>query len=77
MSIAGYTPSAGENALADAMDGYWSRFAAAGDPDGSGAVAWPLYDATADAVLQLDDTPVAASGIRTAQCDFWDQTFGR
>ncbi len=77
MSIAGYTPSAGEGALSDAMDGYWSRFGATGDPDGAGAVAWPLYDPTADTVLQLDDTSVAASGIRSAQCDFWDQTFGR
>ncbi|HEY2746300.1 MAG TPA: carboxylesterase family protein [Polyangia bacterium] len=77
MSIAGYTPSAGEAALSDAMDGYWSRFAAAGDPDGGGAVAWPLYDATADTVLQLDDTAAALSGVRTTQCDYWDQVFGR
>jgi para-nitrobenzyl esterase len=59
------------------MDGYWSRFAASGDRDGGGAVAWPLYDPTADTVLQLDDAPVAASGIRTTQCGFWDQTLGR
>jgi para-nitrobenzyl esterase len=77
MMIAGYTPSAGENALSDAMDGYWSRLAAAGDPNGGGAPMWPLYDATTDAVLQLDDTPAAMAGVRTAQCDFWDQTFGR
>jgi para-nitrobenzyl esterase len=77
MMIAGYLPSAGEQQLSDAMDGYWSRLAAAGDPNGAGAVAWPLYDAPSDAVLLLDDTPAAATGVRTAQCDFWDQAFGR
>jgi para-nitrobenzyl esterase len=41
----GYRPSAAEQALSDAMIGYWSRFAATGDPNGAGAVAWPLYDA--------------------------------
>jgi para-nitrobenzyl esterase len=77
LAIAGYTPSAGELALSDAMDGYWSRFAAAGDPNGAGAATWPLYDATTDAVLLLDDAPQSSAGVRTAQCDFWDQTFGR
>ena len=76
MMIASYTPSAGELALSDAMDGYWSRLAAAGDPNGGGAPSWPAYDAS-DTLLQLDDTPTVAAGARTAQCDFWDQTFGR
>jgi len=77
MSIAGYTPSAGETTLSDAMDGYWSRFAATGDPNGGGAATWPLYDATSDAVLELDDTSQAGAGVRTAQCDFWDTSLGR
>jgi para-nitrobenzyl esterase len=76
LSIAGYTPSAGEQALSDAMDGYWSRFAAGGDPNGAGAVAWLRYDA-AENVLTLDDTDGTAAGVRAAQCDFWDQLLGR
>ena len=72
----GYTPSAAETALAAAIGGYWSRLAAAGDPDGQGAVAWPLYDATKDSFLQLDDTIVAGEGVRTEQCDFWDALAG-
>jgi para-nitrobenzyl esterase len=76
MTIAGYTPSAGEGQLSDAMDGYWSRLAS-GDPNGGGAPAWPRYDATTDPFLQLDDTTQAGAGVRTAQCDFWDQLLGR
>jgi para-nitrobenzyl esterase len=68
----GYVPSAGETALAGAIDGYWSRLAAAGDPNGQGAVAWPLYDATKDTFLQLDDAIMAGQGVRTQECDFWE-----
>jgi hypothetical protein len=62
MSLVGYTPSAGEAALSDAMDGYWSRLAATGDPNGAGAVAWPRYDAGTDPVLLLDDTQQPGAG---------------
>jgi para-nitrobenzyl esterase len=76
LMVSGYTPSAGEGTLSDGMDSYWSRFAASGDPNGDGAVAWPVYDAN-DSLLQLDDVMSTAPGVRTAQCDFWDQTLGR
>ncbi|MCA9771372.1 MAG: carboxylesterase family protein, partial [Myxococcales bacterium] len=32
-------------ALIEAMQGYWTRFAHTGDPNGGGAVAWPAYAA--------------------------------
>jgi para-nitrobenzyl esterase len=73
---AGYAPSAGETALADAMGGYWSRLAATGDPNGASAPAWPVYDAT-DTALQLDDTVAPITGVRTKQCDYWDTLLGR
>ncbi len=73
LDFGSYVASAGELQLSDAIDGYWSRFAATGDPDGAGAVTWPLYDAAADTVLLLDDVQAAANGVRTAQCDFWAQ----
>jgi para-nitrobenzyl esterase len=72
LDVAGYVPSAAEVGLSDAMIGYWSRFAAAGDPDGPGAIAWPAYDAATDATLELDDTIAGLDGVRTARCDFWD-----
>ena len=66
-----YVPTPGEQALADSLDGYWSRLAS-GDPNGGGAVAWPRYDATSDAYLQIDETSQAGAGLRTKECDFWD-----
>ena len=72
LGIAGYVPTAGEVALSAAIQGYWSRLAATGDPNGEGAVAWPTYDAASDPFLQLDDPVAAGEGVRTRQCDFWD-----
>ena len=56
--------------VSDAVQGYWTRFAATGDPNGDGAVAWPRADG--DHHLVLDVTSAASSGLKTAQCDFWD-----
>ncbi|MFN8583607.1 MAG: carboxylesterase family protein [Gemmatimonadaceae bacterium] len=33
-----------DDSLSEAMIGYWTRFAATGDPNGAGAVSWPRYD---------------------------------
>lgn len=43
-----FTPTAEELALSDQMIGYWSRFAAAGDPNGSNAPPWFVYGQNAD-----------------------------
>jgi para-nitrobenzyl esterase len=75
LAIAGYVATAPEHALADAIDGYWGRMAAAGDPSGAGAVAWPRWDAS-DPYLLLDDVITAGVGVRTAKCDFWDGLLG-
>jgi para-nitrobenzyl esterase len=71
LNILGYVPSAGEKAISDAFGGYWTRFGAASDPNGAAAATWPEYTMS-DPYLELDDTIVAKSGYRTAQCDFWD-----
>jgi para-nitrobenzyl esterase len=68
----GYAPSAAERALSNALIGYWSRFAATGDPNGGGAPAWPRYEAASDPYLRLDTAIQADAGLRTANCDFWD-----
>jgi len=52
------------------MIGYWTRFAATGDPNGGGAVMWPHYD-DADQHLALDRTIVARTGTKAAACPFW------
>jgi para-nitrobenzyl esterase len=65
-----YTPTAAEVVLANDMMGYWSRFAATGDPNGAGAVAWPQYDPSTDSMLQIDDSQLAINGYNNTQCDY-------
>lgn len=70
--VVGYQPTADDVELSRQLGGYWARFAASGDPDGGGAPAWPLYDATADTALRLDVPLATANRVRTEKCDFWD-----
>ena len=60
-------PDASERVVLAAMQGYWTRFAATGDPNGAGAVEWPRYDAT-EPVLVLDDPVTASAGLDQARC---------
>ncbi len=46
--------------LSAAMRGYWTRFAATGDPNGEGVPLWPRYDEASDLHLRLDSTISAA-----------------
>ena len=58
--------------LQTAVQGYWSRFAKAGDPNGAGAPAWPAYTTVQDQHLALGMTIAAGTGHNKAKCDFWD-----
>jgi para-nitrobenzyl esterase len=65
-----YSPSSAETALSNEMMDYWARFAATGDPNGSGAAPWLAYDPSEN-ILQLDNSIVTlAGGYRNPQCDF-------
>jgi para-nitrobenzyl esterase len=61
-----------EQKLSAQMMGYWGRMALSGDPNGSGALAWPKYDVAKDASLALDLDVKAAAGLHKDTCDFWD-----
>jgi len=67
------TPS---SAFTHLMQGYWTQFAATGNPNApgdAGAPAWPGYAAASDQYLQLvDPTPTTIANLKKAQCDFWD-----
>jgi para-nitrobenzyl esterase len=69
-TVTDYVPTAAEITFAGDMMGYWTRFAATGNPNGMGAVAWPTYDPATDSMLQLDDTPVEINGYHNPQCDY-------
>lgn len=64
--------TADDTAVTAQLLGYWTRFAATGDPNGSGAVAWPTYDAASDPYLELAAPAKAGQGLRTTACDVWD-----
>jgi para-nitrobenzyl esterase len=68
-----YEPTNSDLALQAAMLGYWTRFAATGDPNGSRAVNWPQYDPASDLYLELGTPITAGNGVRTNKCDFWDR----
>ncbi len=72
LTPSGYRPTPSESALATTMQGYWTRFAAAGDPNGPGRPPWLPYDAARDNYLTLDDTVGAGQALHAARCDLWD-----
>jgi len=72
-----YRPGPGDRAVAAAMQGYWARFAAAGDPSAGEAVNWPPFTRDTEAYLALGAPIATGTALRAAQCDFWDSLAGR
>ena len=58
-----------ERAFSNQLIGYWTRFAATGDPNGIGATPWPSYTAASDAHLVLGQPIAASTGLHRATCD--------
>jgi para-nitrobenzyl esterase len=54
--------------------GYWGRFARSGDPNGDGAVPWPMFDRDDPELLVLDEEVKTASDGPTDACRFWEGT---
>ncbi len=68
-----YPMTVADTQMRNTMQGLWSSFAAGAlqsDP------VWPLYDPQTDSYLLLEDPVTAREGVRTAQCDFWEQLAG-
>ncbi len=59
-------------ALAETVGGYWTSFAATGDPNGDGRPAWPAYS-EADEYLELGAQVRAGAGLRQEACALHDE----
>ncbi|WP_434386824.1 carboxylesterase/lipase family protein [Melittangium boletus] len=57
-----------ERALSSTIIGYWTRFAAQGDPNGTGAPAWPAFTPKHEAVLGLDTHVAPGSPLNVERC---------
>lgn len=56
--------------------GYWTRFAATGDPNGGSGPDWPAYEAATDRYLELGDTIQVEVGLGGAALDLSDRVRG-
>ena len=65
-----YSPTPAEVTFTEELIGYWTRFAATGNPNGAGAVPWPAYEANNYRMLRLDDTFRAMGEYHETQCNF-------
>jgi para-nitrobenzyl esterase len=66
-------------ALSRMMEGYWTAFAAAGDPNASGEgaarVPWPRFTKDEPVVLSISDTPFTKRDFAEEhKCGFWEQS---
>jgi para-nitrobenzyl esterase len=66
------TPDAASEKVADAMNGYWARFARTGDPNGTDTPAeWPAFTPDADKRLELSPDWTVLENFRSKECAFW------
>lgn len=64
-----------DRTVQSAMLTYWTNFAATGNPNGAGVLAWPELGRS-ETLLRLDGTLSTGTGWRTTECDFWDSLSG-
>ena len=65
--------TAADRAVSDAVMGYWTQFAAAGDPNRDGLPAWPAYTLDGDAHLTLAAGIAPGAGLHRAGAALFDR----
>jgi para-nitrobenzyl esterase len=68
-----FVPTPAEIDLTHAIEGYWARFAATGDPNGDGAVFWPKFQPKQEKFLRLDDEITQDKRYHVKQLEFLSQ----
>ena len=69
-------PTQAERELATAMSRALVRFAATGDPNGSGPTTWPEYTKATHQHMVLDTPSSVSTADGAAACAFWDALYG-
>ena len=72
----GWPESPHDADLRRAIMGYWTRFAATGDPNALDRPLWPRYELTRESVLDLGDSIHVVTHLRRAQFDALDAAQG-
>ncbi len=62
-----------DTGLSETMRAYWIRFAATGDPNGSGLPAWPAYDPASGRYLELGAAVSVGDGLHVGGAELWDR----
>ena len=57
------------------MIGYWTGFAATGDPNGAGRPRWAPHTAAGDETMVFGTTAEQRSGLRSAELAFFDDFY--
>ncbi len=65
------SPTPADAAISESMQGYWSRFARRGDPNGDGALDWPRYEEATDRRINFDADNTILTGFRREECEMW------
>jgi para-nitrobenzyl esterase len=65
------SPSPEDTAIGRSMQGYWTRFARTGNPNGEGALEWPRYSDVTDQRIEFDVENSILTGFRREQCEFF------
>ena len=76
--IFGTAPSdlpAEDVALGLMMQGYWTRHARTGNPNGGDAPEWPTWQRDADVRLNFNLPPSTVQNFRRDICDFWSTRY--
>jgi para-nitrobenzyl esterase len=65
----------GAAAVSELMQGYWSRFAKTGDPNGGNAPTWPAFDAERKTRLGINAEPRPIENFRSTECAMWKEYY--